>query len=85
MHDFRQIGNHLGNRGHWDRPHQRDERGTTNLLTAERLVPAAGQGPGFEELAEDCAQDGRYAFLCSAPPIGSCRAVGSPLNPPAIT
>jgi kynurenine formamidase len=38
----------------------------------------------FEELAEDCAADGRYEFLLTAPPIKFRRAVGSPINPLAI-
>ena len=38
----------------------------------------------LEELAEDCAQDGAYAFLLVAPPLYLPRAVGSPLNPTAI-
>ena len=38
----------------------------------------------FEELAADCAQDGRYDFMMTAPPIKFRRAVGSPINPLAI-
>lgn len=38
----------------------------------------------FEELAEDCAADGRYEFFCCAPPIKFRRALGSPINPLAI-
>jgi kynurenine formamidase len=38
----------------------------------------------FEELSEDCAADGRYEFLLTAPPIKFRRAVGSPINPLAI-
>ena len=38
----------------------------------------------FEELAEDCAADGVYEFLLTAPPIKFTSAVGSPINPLAI-
>ena len=39
----------------------------------------------FEELAEDCAADGRLRVpLLTAPPIKFRRAVGSPINPLAI-
>jgi kynurenine formamidase len=39
----------------------------------------------FEELAADCAQEGRYDFFLTGPPIKFRRAVGSPINPLAIT
>jgi len=35
----------------------------------------------MEELAADCAADGRYSFLLCAPPLGFTGAVGSPVNP----
>jgi len=38
----------------------------------------------LEELAEDCAKDGRYAFFLAAQPLNITGAVGSPLNPIAI-
>jgi len=38
----------------------------------------------FEELAEDCAADGKYTFFFSAPPIKFRRGLGSPTNPLAI-
>jgi len=38
----------------------------------------------LEALAEDCAADGRYEFLFSAPPLPITGAVGSPVNPLAI-
>ncbi|MDG3013696.1 cyclase family protein [Speluncibacter jeojiensis] len=38
----------------------------------------------FEELADDCARDGRYSFFLSAPPIKFRRGLGSPTNPLAI-
>jgi kynurenine formamidase len=38
----------------------------------------------LEELAADCAADGRYAFLLVAPPLPVTRGVGTPINPYAI-
>ncbi|WP_033287654.1 cyclase family protein [Amycolatopsis jejuensis] len=43
-----------------------------------------GEMLDFEELAEDCAADGRYEFFFTAPPIKFAKAVGSPINPLAI-
>jgi len=37
-----------------------------------------------KDLAEDCAADGVYEFMFTAPPLPITRAVGSPLNPIAI-
>lgn len=38
----------------------------------------------FEELAADCAEDGRYEFFLAAQPLHVPGAVGAPLNPVAI-
>jgi kynurenine formamidase len=38
----------------------------------------------LDELADDCASDGRYAFLLVAPPLYIPHSAGSPLNPVAI-
>jgi hypothetical protein len=38
----------------------------------------------LEDLAADCAIDGRYAFLRVAPPPPATRGVGTPINPYAI-
>jgi len=38
----------------------------------------------LEELAADCAADGRHAFLLVAPPLPVARAVGTPINPYAL-
>ena len=35
----------------------------------------------LEELAADCAADGRYAFLLVAPPLPVAGGVGTPINP----
>ncbi|WP_433286093.1 cyclase family protein [Pseudonocardia sp. CA-142604] len=41
MEDFRKLGARLSNWGRWDVDGQRDERGTTNLITPERVAAAA--------------------------------------------
>jgi hypothetical protein len=38
----------------------------------------------LEELATDCAADGRYEFLLVAPPLPVTHAVGTPINPYAM-
>lgn len=38
----------------------------------------------LDPLAADCAEDGRYEFFFTGPPLPFTRAVGSPLNPMAI-
>lgn len=38
----------------------------------------------LEALAADCAEDGIYEFLFTAPPLPITRAVGSPINPVAV-
>lgn len=38
----------------------------------------------LEELADDCARDGQYQFMLSAPPLNIPGAVGTVLNPLAI-
>jgi kynurenine formamidase len=38
----------------------------------------------FEDLANDCAQDGVYEFFFCGPPIKFTRALGYPINPLAI-
>jgi len=38
----------------------------------------------LDALAQACAEDGRYAFLFTAPPLPITGAVGSPINPLAI-
>lgn len=60
MSDFRAIGKRLSNWGRWDSDEARDERGTTNLLTPERIVRAAGcisEGKVFD-LGIPFGQDG---------------------------
>jgi len=52
------------------------------------VIPMIGISMGeifyLKDLADDCAADGVYEFLFTAPPLPITRAVGSPLNPIAI-
>ncbi len=52
------------------------------------VIPMIGISMGeifyLKDLADDCAEDGVYEFLFTAPPLPITRAVGSPLNPIAI-
>lgn len=43
-----------------------------------------GQNWDLEELAADCADDGRYTFLLSASPEPVLHGIGAPVNPVAI-
>ncbi|GAA1522010.1 kynurenine formamidase [Agromyces terreus] len=43
-----------------------------------------GEMWNLDELADACAESGRYSFLLSAPPLPITGAVGSPINPVAI-
>lgn len=51
------------------------------LVNAGMLM---GEIFSFEELSRDCAGDGVYEFLFSAPPLPITGAVGSPINPQVI-
>jgi kynurenine formamidase len=52
------------------------------------VIPAMGLTMGeifdLKELAEDCAADGVYEFLFTAPPLIITGGSGSPINPQAI-
>lgn len=52
------------------------------------VIPAIGISMGeifyVKELAEDCAQDGVYEFMFSAPPLHLPGGCGSPINPQAV-
>lgn len=85
--DFRALGARLSNRGRWDTAGRRDERGTAlpvHLVLIRDMGMTLGEILDFEELAEDCAADGRFASFMAAPPITFRRALGSPINPLAV-
>lgn len=55
-----------------------------HMLCLRDMGLPLGEMFDLEALAADCAADGRYAFLLSAPPLGITGAVGSPINPAAL-
>ena len=57
-----------------------------STLGVRRVAPltAGLVGESLEELAADCAGDGRYAFLYVAAPLKVARAAGTPVNPVVI-
>jgi len=55
-----------------------------HLLTIRDMGMMLGEIWDLEELSQDCAQDGAYAFLLAAQPLRFSGAVGSPVNPVAI-
>jgi kynurenine formamidase len=61
-----------------------DEQLPFHQIVIRDLGLTIGEIFQFEELAEDCAKDGRYTCMFVAPPLRFTGAVGSPLNPLAI-
>ena len=64
-----------------------EERGTMlplHLVLIRDLGLTLGEMFDLEALADDCAEDGRYEFFFSAPPLPFTNGVGSPLNPVAV-
>jgi kynurenine formamidase len=55
-----------------------------HLLHLVDMGMTQGQNWNFEELAADCADDGRYTCFLDASPMPFTGAVGSPVNPVAI-
>jgi len=55
-----------------------------HIVFIVRMGLLVGEIFDLERLAADCAADGRYEFLFSAPPLVITGAVGSPVNPLAI-
>lgn len=52
-----------------------------HLLHLVDMGMTQGQNWNLEELAKDCADDGRYSFFLDASPMPFTHAVGSPVNP----
>jgi kynurenine formamidase len=52
-----------------------------HLLHLVEMGMTQGQNFDLEELAEDCAADGQYAFLLDASPQPFVGALGTPVNP----
>ncbi len=55
-----------------------------HVLDLVEMGLTQGQNFDLEALAEDCAEDGRYAFLLEASPLPFDRGLGSPVNPVAV-
>jgi hypothetical protein len=55
-----------------------------HLLHLVDMGMTQGQNWNLEELAKDCAADGRYSFFLDASPMPFTGAVGSPVNPIVI-
>jgi len=55
-----------------------------HLLHLVDMGMTQGQNWNLEELAQDCAADGRYSFFLDASPMPFTHAVGSPVNPIVI-
>ena len=55
-----------------------------HLLHLVDMGMTQGQNWNLEELAVDCAGDGRYAMFLDASPLPVTAAVGSPVNPVAV-
>jgi kynurenine formamidase len=65
-------------------PGENDDVLPVHCVLIRDLGMTLGEMFDFEELAEDCAHDGRYEFFLAGPPLKFARAVGSPINPLAI-
>ena len=55
-----------------------------HLLCLRDMGCPLGEMFNLEALAQDCAQDGRYRCLLSAPPLAITRGFGSPVKPLAL-
>jgi kynurenine formamidase len=55
-----------------------------HMLHIVEMGLVQGQNFDLEELAADCADDGRYSFLLSASPEPIVHAAGAPVTPVAI-
>ncbi|MGO8872178.1 MAG: cyclase family protein [Acidimicrobiales bacterium] len=55
-----------------------------HLLHLVEMGMTQGQNWFLDELADACAQDGRYEFLLDATPLPFTNGLGSPVNPVAV-
>jgi len=55
-----------------------------HLLCLREMGMPLGEMFDLEALAEDCAADGQWTFLFTAPPLRVTGGVGSPINPLAV-
>jgi kynurenine formamidase len=62
-------------------PEREDAMLPVHLLHLVDMGMTQGQNWNLEDLAADCADDGRYSFFLDASPLPLTHAVGSPVNP----
>jgi hypothetical protein len=74
--DFDGLASRVRNWGRWG---DDDQRGTLKSYWSR-----SAQSCGSHELSADCAADGRYTSLLSAPPLAFTNGFGSPVNPLAL-
>ncbi|WP_293683111.1 cyclase family protein, partial [uncultured Phenylobacterium sp.] len=55
-----------------------------HMLALRDMGMPLGEMFNLEALAADCADDGRYTFMLSAPPLEVTNGFGSPVNPLAL-
>jgi len=55
-----------------------------HMLCLRDMGMPLGEMFDLDALAADCAADGRYTFMLTAPPLAFTGAVGSPVNPVAL-
>lgn len=55
-----------------------------HMLSLRDMGMPLGEMFNLEALAADCAADGRYTFMLSAPPLEVTNGFGSPVNPLAL-
>ena len=55
-----------------------------HLICLRDMGLTLGEMFDLEALAEDCATDGAWTFLFTAPPLPVTGGVGSPINPLAV-
>ena len=55
-----------------------------HMLCIRDMGMLFGEMLDLEALSRDCAEDGVYEFLFSAPPLAVTRGIGSPINPLAV-
>lgn len=61
-----------------------EARSAFHMIALRDMGLMLGELWDLSRLSRDCAEDGRYEFLLSAPPLNFTGAVGSPLNPLAL-
>jgi kynurenine formamidase len=66
------------------RPNEVDLFQPLHIVSLVHMGMPFGEIWDLEAIGNDCAQDGVYEFLLSAPPLPITGAVGSPLNAVAV-